>query len=478
MSNVWACVWPLFLVDSGWKDNDLREWTHWKRSYNGVASALFVLEFQLLTTPDELSAMVILPRCGGWGARKVAVARGSIMCTVKINAILTGNTKMQTAAEKAATNARMSVNMKASRPCGVATTQKQETSVTNALYMRIGLQCAIFNIEFRLADVLIAVPQLLYAGDQTKTSNMGDNGRLNFSLNIRDARLIIGGGNFISNSTGNVKSDVVWQRMSLTLIAMVAGVIKVVWYLRGQEALDMMKPFPEDQKFHLRLYLKRPSCHAFMKEINDSKWRFNVGASIAATAESECARLFEAINAFTTGDFAAKKPIEFWNYDRSQIPLVNHRKENDGFTQFGSILTQHHGGTVFRSPIDNSGPIDFHVITPNGKNVRIQHKLVTAGYTVGNDYFSMGGNRGVPYNLLIDFDSLDVYDLRTDIVYSLPARIMTADGKIISYISPDELYKSTVNLSKAWKKRHAAYCCDLKYADGVIKYMRLQDERV
>ena len=33
-----------------------------------------------------------------------------------------------------------------------------------------------------------------------------------------------------------------WQRMSLTLIGMSDGVVKVVWYLRGQEALDMLKP--------------------------------------------------------------------------------------------------------------------------------------------------------------------------------------------------------------------------------------------
>ena len=96
-----------------------------------------------------------------------------------------------------------------------------------------------------------------------------------------------------------------------------------------------------------------------------------------------------------------------------------------------------------------------------------------------SDYFSMHGNRGKPYDLMVDFDSLDVYDPRTDVVYSLPARVPSAaDGEPMPYLSEMELSKGTVRLSVAWSARHSAYRCDLSTAEGAEKYLRLQDERV
>ena len=485
MSDVWAVAAPNRLADIriAGKDIGLLEW---QRSHDGVATALSVLNILLLMTAAELAA--VEAQRGYYGDRKVEVARGdAVHAAVVINDLLRGSTQLQTDAEKTAVNAMKSAQQKAAQPQGATTNIDKETAATKSMHGLIGLDEVLeveFCIEHRLADeaqrVLGSADPETYAGNQTKSSNAGSTGKLNFNTTVGYARLIIGGGAFKSKTTRKIVAR--WERMSLTLIGMENGVVKVVWYLRGQEALDMLAAFPDDQSFHPRLYLKMVSNHAFTNAINNPWWRFDVGGDRkasgdvpAATAESERTRLRQAICEFTTGDFAAHKPLDFWNRDLTQIPLDSHKKEQQALDRIEELLAPN-GARLVRDPADNYGATDWHVITQANNDTRIQNKRVSPGKTACYDIFSMSGNRGKPYDLMVDFDSLDVFDPRTDIMYSLPARVPSTDGEV-PYLSATELSKGTVRLSANWKACHAPYRCDLRTEEGVLKYLRLQDKR-
>ena len=483
-TDVWAVAAPNRMADIMIAGHDISQ-QDWQRSHDGVATALFVLDILLLTTAADLAAVQV-PR-GWYGHRKVDVARGEAMhAAVGINDILTGNTQLQTDAEKTAINGKMSATLKAAMPKGIATNHHTETAATKAMHAIIGLDKVlevVFCTEFRLADeamrLLGSADPATYAGNQTKSSNVGSNGRLNFHTTVGEALKIIGGGDFKSKTTCEVVAR--WERMSLTLIGMDAGVVKVVWFFRGQYALNMLAAFPDDQTFQLRLYPKNASSHPFTNAINSPRWRFDIGTDRkasgdvpATTAESERTRLRDDIYDFTTGDFAAHKLLDFWNRDMSQIPCESHKKEQQTFDRIEELLAPS-GARLVRDPADNYGATDWHVLTPDNSDARIQNKRVSPGKTVGNDYFNMAFKS---YDLMVDFDSLDVYDPCTDIMYSLPARVLSAaDGTAVPYLSAEDLSKGTVCLSAAWKARHAPYRCDLRSQEGVLKYLRLQGER-
>jgi hypothetical protein len=480
VSDVWAVVMPDRLADIKIAGKDISK-IEWQRSHAGVATALFVLEILFIMTKAELAAVAV--PTGNWGNRKVDVARGDSMHTaVRIRSLLSGNSMLLTDADKYVVNANMIVKLKMARPKGITTTNDTETAATKAMHALIGLDErleVVFCTEFRLADCAMrklgSADLAAYAADQTKSTNVQSNGRLNFNTNVGEALKIIGGGDFKSKepSRGVVAR---WERMSLTLIGMENGIVKVVWYLQGQEALDMLARFPAGQRFEPMLYPKIASSHPFTKEINKPYWRFDVGDVSVAMAEAECTRLLQAKCNYATGDFAALKLLNFWSRDLSQIPLDNHKKEQQAFDRIQELLAPF-GAIVSRDPADNYGATDWHVITANN-DARIQNKRVSPGKTASNDIFGMHGNTGKRYDLLVDFDSLDVYDLRTDVVYSLPARMLSAaDGQPVPYLSAEELSKCTVNISVAWKARHAPYCCNLRTDKGVMKYLQLQDER-
>jgi hypothetical protein len=219
--------------------------------------------------------------------------------------------------------------------------------------------------------------------------------------------------------------------------------------------------------------------------LNDPEWRFDVSrgrvdkdGTVISTSANEIRRRDAAELAFAEMPDARRESSDFWNYDMSQISSANHRVEQETFNYVKGQLEAF--GVVAKKYVsDNYGPVDMRVILHNGEILRTQSKTSTVGKTPGNDNFHMRATNSLPYNPT-DLDSFDIFHKRFKHIYCLPARVLGADGKLVSYLSDEELMATTVYLSNDWMTKHSEFRCDMNDLDsdnGVKKYIRFQEER-
>jgi hypothetical protein len=491
---------------------------NWYASHVGLEMVFWHARgLTLLTTAEELAETASTD--GNFGHRKVYVARGYLVREkpAQINNLLFGLTSIRTDAEVDATIKTMGEIQKARQPKGSTTNHDQEDKATRDLCQMIGYKDSTPGIEFRLSDNLCKslkdnVDDNVYVGDQVKSSHLHKGAHRFWNLDIGKAILMLGGGDFIGKGGRKVAE---WMKMSITLIGLDSNhVPEVVWYLWGKRAVDMLMKYEhiygESQKFETTPFPTRKRRNEFLEALDEFRYDVLHGRG-NMTGASECARLRAAKEEFAGSDYATHAPAEFWNEDLSQIPLDGHKMEQVIMNRMRELLGP--VCLVKRASIDNYGPVDYRFIDlATGVVSRIQSKKMSG--TV----FSMRKKNGLPYDLMKDFDSLDVAD--TDIVlddaedvagidaddvagvdaadvddvegvdadvdaedvadvdadvpfkliiWSLPAR-MLVDGKFVPYLTKAELRRKTVSLSKPWRKKHKEYQFDLNTAIGRAGY--------
>jgi hypothetical protein len=300
-----------------------------------------------------------------------------------------------------------------------------------------------------------------YVADQVKSAGIGKNGTANFHITVGEALQILLDGRsvtFIAMETPN-DPDERWS------------VVLVVWFLYGDEACEMLKKFDKSQEIRPVVSPQRNSEHAFTKEFQSEKYRYNI------SEPAECQRLRDAKIEFAKNVNSRRETYEFWNENESQMG-ASHYKEQKIINAMNERLCGY-GISAKKYVDDNYTKVDVRVILPDGRYSRVQSKMVTVGKTESQDKFQMCKPGGEPINLMVEIDGLDIYYATTNWVYSLPARVINPKtGEIEPYLTKKEMSKNTVSLSKRWKKKHSMYLCNLNDADGVRKYIAFQKERV
>ena len=444
VSDVWAAV-------ASQKPGSVTS-VDWKQSYDGTKAALSHVGFELVTTRDEFEAIPIPVRKTGlknYGQRNVEVRRDDhVSSPTQITNLLTGNSGVQTPEERVKALKLSSTKQSAKSPQGTPVNNDLENqahlALLNLLHLEHHLHCVPLW-EHRLADVAFAVngeSSQGYVADQIKTSQVGCTGEVCFHETS-------------GHITIKTMVAILHAGMSLTLIGKdTKQQPDVVWLFHGQDAVDMLKSFPDTQPFRQRLHLKIPSHNPFTIKVNDARYRFDIGKSAGQIARLRDRKIEIA-------HVGMKKPLTFWNEDESQIPSFSHRIEHESFKitreACGAV-----GSIIDHNCEDNYTPVDFRL---NDRS-RIQDK-------VGDKRFHLRHPGGYPYNP-DSFDILQISNIKTKEVYAIPLRYIK-DGIVCSTLSSSDLMKTYVAMSVEWKTKVASYKFDLNKATDVQRYVNVCD---
>jgi hypothetical protein len=459
----------------------------WKRMYEGVFFAVTVIRgVEMRMTPQELADAPVPVDSNGterWGQRNIKVARSK--ATPQIDSILSEHTKMMSATELADVNATKSKILKENNPKGSINSLTKERQAIDALNKRLDLseylECE-HGIEGRKNDIFYRIndktsntdtTEKKYVADQVKSAGEYDDGKANFNITV-----------------GEILQKLL-DGQSVTLIAMEIpndpeepwSVVRVVWFLYGKDACEMLKKFDKTQKITPVVLQKAKSRTQFTNEFQSKKYRYNV------SEPEECERLRNAKIEFASmkNVSARRETYKFWNCDESQM-CANHFKEQLIINAMDERL-QVFEMSAKKHVDDNYSKVDVRVILPDGRYSRVQSKMVSVRKC--QDCFHMCASGGKPINLLLQIDSLEIYYAMRNWVYSLPARVINPKtGEMEPYLSDEEMSKITVGLSKKWKTKHSKYLCNLNDHDtevvdllndekkGLKHYIAFQKERL
>jgi hypothetical protein len=421
----------------------------WKRSYEGIKTAIEYIGLTMITTKEELDKMEIpVSRSGkkAYGYRKIDVSRDGIISKSRINDILNGKNSLKTKEEMVVIHKKLGVYKNLVLPKGIATTHNSESKTVNDLDILIGISDYVHRehlVEFRLYDMAYCmmgddINKEVFVVDQIKSSRENNNGRVTFNA---------------SSAPITIKTIVsILENGSLTFIGKNKdNIVDVVWFLYGNNIINILKNFNMTQTFQPILHLQVKSYNEFTNTMNDPMFRFDVGKS-----ELECRRLLERKLEFIKN--GPKKSLMFWNENESQIPSISNIIEHESFLMTKNAC-KNIDIKIERRYEDAYGPIDFIV---NGK-AKIQDK-------VGSINYSFRHYGRYPYNP-DDFDIFQVSDIVNNIVYAIPMRIVK-DNIVISFFTTEQLMKSTIRFGLKWKELHKIFKHDFKTNEGIVSYVK------
>jgi hypothetical protein len=438
----------------------------WKSTYEGNFFGTHVRGVKLLTTPKEFADAPVPEDRNGHrdlGKMMVKVSRGDVVETKRLCHIMSGATKLLSATEKADVKAAMIKILKENNPKGSINTNTKELVAIKALNTRLELTDFLEykdGIESRKKDGFSRVidnteeTEKKYVAEQVKASGVR-NGSGNFNSTVgKFLPILLDGGSVVC-----IVMDKTWS------------VPLVVWYLHGEEAIEMLEKFDKSQRIQPVISPKKSSEHAFYIEFQSKKFRYNI------SDPAECKRLRDAKIEFAKNVNSRRETYEFWNCDKSQMSPCNYKEQliinamNEKLQVFNVFAKKH--------VEDNYSKVDVRVILPNGTYSRVQSKMVTIREGNRTDFFHMCKKGGKPINLRVQIDGLDIYNATSNGVFSLPARVINPKtGKIEPYLSKEEMSKTTVTMTDPWRDLHMKYFCDLNDEAGVKKYIAFQKERI
>jgi hypothetical protein len=420
----------------------------WRQSYEGLKAAIEYIGLQLITKKKDLDAMEIplsTKKVKKYGYRNIEVARnGFIYKAARINDILSGQNGLKTYEEIAEIHKNVGIANSIVMPKGVATSNNKESKSIDDLDELIGISNVIYRehlVEFRRFDIAYCIlgdniDGEVFVADQVKSSKVAEDGSINFrELNIKTMISILENGSL--TCIGKNKDNIV----------------DVVWFLFGNQAINILKEFDMTQTFRQRIHLQVKSNNPFTIAINNPMFRFDLGKD-----KSECNRLLQQkLEYIKTG---IKKSLAFWNEDDSQVPGNNHRIEQKSFAMTRDACNEINI-KISREHKDAYGPVDFRI---NG-NVRIQDK-------VNREEFRFRPVGRYPYNP-DDIDIFQVSDIINKIVYAIPLRTLRSElDEVTSFFTTEQLMKTGIRLSVEWKKNHKQFKYDFKIKEDIIKYVK------
>ena len=269
----------------------------WRRSFEGVQAALLFVGLTLVTPKPEFDALYIPVYDGRHKHyfRKVVVKRGAETSeATMIQSLLTGNSKLLTAAEFTTVRDKIGSTHQLNQPKRSSSNNDAESSAADELDMLVNTDSILSRVhltEFRLVDVAYCLKEedvkgRVFLGDQVKSAR-ADRREGRCQYNHHQGLLNIGG-----------MVDILEAGMSLTCIGKtVEDVVDVVWFFHGVKALQVLKDFSEAQGFSPCLHPKNFSQHPFTLAYSAPEFRFDVGKS-----KAECERLLaRKVEAVKTG---------------------------------------------------------------------------------------------------------------------------------------------------------------------------------
>jgi hypothetical protein len=287
----------------------------WQRTYEGVFFAVSVIRgVEMTMTPQELKDAPVPKNNNGteqWGQRKIRVARSK--ATPQVNDILSGKSMMMSATEMADVYAAMSKIQKELQPKGFATSNTKELEAINTLNKLLKLTDFLefeHGIEGRENDGFSRVidnnsnTTKTYVADQVKSSVVMKDGRGNCHSTVGKLLPIL----LDNRSVTCIVMDKTWKT------------VLVVWFLHGKDACEFLEKFDKSQEIRPVVSPKITSEHAFYKEFQSKKYRYNI------SEPAECERLLEAKIEFAKNVNSRRETYEFWNEDESQM-CASHFKE-------------------------------------------------------------------------------------------------------------------------------------------------------
>ena len=438
-------------VDDKFKTLEINK-LKWKQSYEGVKSAIEYIGLTMITTKEEFYILEIPMDKKGkkhYGSRTIEVSKNGITRKAEINNLLSGNNSLRTVEEIAIINIKKSIDQSLVRPKGIATNNNSESKAIDDLDILIGISDYTHRkhlVEHRLYDMAYCmiddeVNESVFVADQIKSSKVDENG----SVSFHESSGMLTVNTMIS----------ILENGSLTCIGQKRdGLVDVVWFFYGINAINILHNFTLTQTFRPILYPMKKSSNEFTIVMNSKLFRFDVGKSL-----KECHRLLEKRIEFIK--IGTKHSLIFWNEDDSQIPCENHRIEQHSFNMTRSVC-QFFDINIERRHDDSYGPIDFII---NGI-IRVQDKAGSTHFKVRRSG-RFGG--GIPYNP-DDIDIFQISDLVNNIVYAIPMRVIT-DNVVISFFTAEQLMKYTIRLSIKWKNAHKQFKHDFKTEEGMISYV-------
>lgn len=416
----------------------------WRRSFDGVSSALESIGLKMEMTREEFDAVPVPENRAEslcYERRKIIVSRNGINSKpTRIDALLSGASSLRTKEELQESYNKVSNSYAVNQPQGVSCNTAKETSAIDRLDALLEMEKYVQRqhlVEFRLADIAYALLDAnfsddVFAADQVKSAHVENNGRVDFHINVA------------------IMLELLTKGLSLTCIALTkTDTIDVVYFFHGQAAIEMLEDQKSDQIFKPTLHLQARSNHPFTIAYNQSQFRFDINDS-----EAEKNRLRDTrLQAVGTSD---KHSLLFLNEDDTQIPCLNHRVEQQSFSVIRAA-TLKIGAQIARFQKDAYGSIDFRL---NGK-ARIQNKS-------GKKMFNMRGYQRHPY----DPDSIDIFQvhvMESNMLYAVPMRKLK-EKEVVSFFTEKELMACTVALSKDWVYKHSRYLYDLNTVEGIKSY--------
>lgn len=442
ISEVWAAVQEQ-------KPSDLNCF-QWKQSHTGVAAALLHVGLVLLTSKTELDGMPI-PEVSGlkqYMVRQVVVTRDGIQSPPTcIRDLLNGNSSLATPEELADSHRRRGLAMSAVREKGVACSHAVETQTSSDLAEMLNLCSSLHKVtlfEGRLADQAYCrssddISDRVFVADQEKSACESPQGQLAFNHNHTpitfDGMLQILDTGYSLTMIGRRKSD---------------GKPDVVWLFFGTEAISALQTLPPKSPFSPRLHLKKKSSAPATVTCNDAKFRFDIGSS-----EQEIVRLRE--RRVQIVEQAKKYTLEYLNEDYSQIMGNNQKTEHESFLLTRSACARL-DSKIEHFAEDSYSTTDFRL----DKTCRIQDK-------VGHKQFKWRSTGGHPLDPN-KVDVLQVTNLDRKSVYAIALRRQD-DDDVISTFTEEELMKTDIWLSAAFKAKFADCLCDLADIAGIRRYI-------
>jgi hypothetical protein len=425
----------------------------WVRSYEGNKSAIEYIGLKMITTKDDFDEIEIpIDRNGkkNYGWRKINVSRNGITKFARIDHLLTGESSLKTKEEMHEINTKRGVDLSTTRPKGFSTTNDSESKAIDDLDNLIGIsnytQREHLN-ELRLYDIAYCMKNddinaEVFVADQIKSSRVNKDGHLNLTG---------------SNSSIIVNEMIsILQTGSLTCIGKTRdNQVDVVWFFYGIDAINVLNKFEPKQGFHPIMHLTKKSFNDFTNAMNDQMFRFDVGKS-----SEECNRLLQQKLEFIKN--GTKHSLIFWNEDDSQIPSKEHRIEQHSMNMTRTACNSF-DINVEKKHENSYGPVDFIV----NKNVRVQDKVASRAFNVRHE-----GN--LPYNP-DDIDIFQVSDLKNNLVYAIPMRIIK-DDIVNSFFTADQLMKVVVTFGPQWKENHKQFKHDFSTKDGALSYVKACEE--
>jgi hypothetical protein len=423
----------------------------WGQSYEGVKTAIKYIGLTMITTKEELDIMNIpLDRKGikNYIRRKIVVSKNGIISKpTSIEHLLSGNSSLKTDEEMQKVYTKIGITLSNSQPKGIATNNNSESRAIDEMDKLIGISDYVYRshlYENRLYDMAYSmngndICSNNFVADQIKSSRVKENGILGFGENLTISKILS-----------------ILENGSLTCIGKNQdNEVDVVWFFYGIDSINILKKFKITQIFCPTLHLKLKSYNEFTLAMNNPMFRFDIRKS-----EIECNRLLQKKLEFIKN--GPKHLLIFWNEDDSQIPLKNHRIEQHSLNMTRSICNTI-GIKVEKIHEDSYGPVDFIV---NGY-VRVQDK-------VGSKCFHVRSYGRLPYNP-DDIDIFQVSDLKNNIVYAIPMRIIK-DNIVNSFFTIDQLMKINIKFGPQWKENHKQFKHDFKTEEGILSYVKACEE--